>query len=157
HARREATFLVLSALFVVTGAVLVAFGTSRIIDPAPALTVLAPGVALPLAVRIPFGVLPFALGALALTLVCELYGGRRGSVLVAIGLLAAIGVGGLLRLADRIDGTDASFVPTLAFASCYLVSYALYVPLLDWLRRRMACRHFWLRLVVLSSAAQLAG
>jgi uncharacterized PurR-regulated membrane protein YhhQ (DUF165 family) len=157
HARREATFLWLSALFVGTSVVLVALGTSRIVDPAPVLAVLAPGVALPLALRIPFGVLPFALGALALTLVCELYGRRRAAVLVAVGLVVTIGVGALLRLADRIDGTDASFAPTLAFAGCYLVGHGLYVPLFDALRRRMAGHHLWLRLLVLSSATQLAG
>jgi hypothetical protein len=157
HARREATFLVLAALFLVTCATLVAFGTTRIIDPAPILAVLAPGVALPLTLAIPFGVLPFALAALALTLVCELYGRRRAMVLFGVGLLAMLGVGGLLRLADRIDGTDRSFTPTLAFAACYVVAYVLYVPMLAALGRMMAGRHLWLRILVLSSAAQFAG
>jgi uncharacterized PurR-regulated membrane protein YhhQ (DUF165 family) len=157
HGRREATFLVLGAVFLVTTAALVVLGTSRVIDPSVILAALTPDVALPFAMLIPFGVIPFALGGLALTLVGELYGRRRAGALVAVGLLATIGLGALMALADRVDGRDATFGPAVGFASCYLVGHLLFVPLHDALRRRMGGRHLWLRLLVLSPLAQLAG
>jgi uncharacterized PurR-regulated membrane protein YhhQ (DUF165 family) len=157
HGRREATFLVLAAIFLVTAASLVVLGTSRIIDPSTVLAQVAPNVELPIAMQVPFGVLPFALGGLALTLVCELYGRRRAAVLAGIGLLALVALAGLMRLADQIDGRASMFGPALGFASGYLVSQLIYVPLFDALRWRMAGRHLWLRLLVLSLVAQLAG
>jgi uncharacterized PurR-regulated membrane protein YhhQ (DUF165 family) len=156
HGRREATFLVLGAAFLVTTTALVVLGTSRVIDPSDTLAALAPDVALPFAMLIPFGVLPFALSGLALSLVCELYGRRRAAALIAVGLIATIALGGLMWLADRIDGRDA-FGPALGFASCYLVGHFLHVLLFDALRRRMAGRHLWLRLLLVAPAAQLAG
>jgi uncharacterized PurR-regulated membrane protein YhhQ (DUF165 family) len=157
HGRREATFLVLAAVSLVTTTLLVVLGTSRILDPSPVLAEALPDVELPIALRIPFGVMPFALGGLALTLVCELYGRRRAAALVSTGLLGSIALAGVMRLADRVDGSDATFGPALAFATCYLVSSLVYVPLFSALRQRMAGRHLWFRLLILSVAAQLMG
>jgi uncharacterized PurR-regulated membrane protein YhhQ (DUF165 family) len=157
HGRREATFLVLAAVFLVTAAALVVLGTSRIVDPSVLLAELLPDRELPIAMQIPFGVLPFALGALALTLVCELYGRRRAMALFGIGLIATLGLAGLMRFADQVDGADAAFGPAVGFAACMLVAYLLYVPLFDALRWRMVGRHLWLRLLVLSVVAQLVG
>jgi uncharacterized PurR-regulated membrane protein YhhQ (DUF165 family) len=157
HGRREATFLALAAIFLVTTASLVVLGASRIVDPSEVLASVAPDRAFPIAMQIPFGVLPFALGCLALTLVGELYGRRRATVLAGIGLVAMLGLAGLMRLADQVDGSAATFVPALGFAAGYLVSQLIYVPLFDAMRWRMAGRHLWLRLLVLSVVAQLAG
>jgi uncharacterized PurR-regulated membrane protein YhhQ (DUF165 family) len=157
HGRREATFLVLAAVFLLTTTLLIVLGTSRVLDPSPVLAEALPDIELPIAMRIPFGVLPFAPGGLALVLICELYGRRRAGALVGIGLLESIALAGVMRLADRVDGSDAAFGPALAFATCYLVSYFIYLSLFGALRRRMAGRHFWLRLLVLSVAAQLVG
>jgi uncharacterized PurR-regulated membrane protein YhhQ (DUF165 family) len=157
HGRREATFLVLAAVFLVTAAALVVLGTSRIVDPSALLAELLPDRELPIATQIPFGVLPFALGALALTLVCELYGRRRAMALFGIGLVATLALAGLMRFADQVDGADAAFGPAVGFAACMLVAYLLYVPLFDALRWRMVGRHLWLRLLVLSVVAQLVG
>ena len=157
HGRREATFLTLAAIFLVTIASLAVLGTSRIVDPSELLASVAPDRAFPIAMQIPFGVLPFALGCLALTLVGELYGRRRATVLAGIGLVAMLGLAGLMRLADQVDGSAATFVPALGFAGGYLVSQLIYVPLFDAMRWRMAGRHLWLRLLVLSVVAQLAG
>jgi uncharacterized PurR-regulated membrane protein YhhQ (DUF165 family) len=157
HGRREATFLVLAALFLVTAAALVVLGTSRILDPSSLFAVLVPDRELPFAMAIPFGALPFALGALALTLVCELYGRRRAMALLGIGLGATLALAALMRFADQVDGADAAFGPALGFVACVLVAYLVYVPLFDALRVRTAGRHLWLRLLVLSLVAQLAG
>lgn len=157
HGRREATFLVLAAVFLVTVASLIVLGTSRTIDPSSVLAVFRPDLALPIAMRIPLGVLPFALGCMALTLVCELYGRRRAAALVGSGLIAALALAGLMHLADRVDGSAAMFVPALGVAAGYLVLHLIYVPLFDALRWRTAGRHLWLRLLVLSLVAQLVG
>jgi uncharacterized PurR-regulated membrane protein YhhQ (DUF165 family) len=161
HGRREATFLVLGAIFVVTATLLVVLGTSRSIDLSAvvtsALASMSRDVELPLAMRIPFGVIPFALGGLALALVCELYNRRRAAALVATGFVIILGLCGLMRLADVVNERDAMLGPALGFASCYLVGYLLTVPLFDALKRRMAGRHLWFRLVIGSPAAQLAG
>src|SRR6185503_11825115 len=157
HGRREATFLVLAAVFLVTAAALVVLGTTRVIDPSVVLAEVLPDRELPIAMQIPFGVLPFALGALALTLVCELYGRRRAFALVGIGLAAVLALAGLMRLADQVDGADAAFGPAVGFACCAIVAYVVYVPLFDALRWRMAGRHLWLRLLVVSLVAQLVG
>jgi MFS family permease len=156
HGRRESTFLVLAAVFVVTAAVLVLVGSTRVIDPASVLAVLAPDVALPFALAVPLGALPFALGALALTLVCELFGRRRGAAVFAVAVGACAALCGVMALADRLDG-GAALAPALAFTSCIVVAYALYVPLFDALRWRTFGRHLWLRLIVLSLAVQIAG
>lgn len=157
HGRREATFLALAAIFLVTTAALAVLGTSRIVDPSDVLAAVAPDRAFPIAMQVPFGVLPLALGCLALTLVAELYGRRRATVLAGIGLVAMLALAGLMRLADQVDGNAAMFGPALGFAGGYLVSQLIYVPLFDAMRWRMAGRHLWLRLLVLSVVAQLAG
>ena len=157
HGRREATFLVLAAVFVVATTALVVLGTSRILDPAPLLAAAVPDVELPIAVQIPFGVLPFALGGLALALVCELYRRRRAAALVAIGVIVSLALAGFMRFADQVDGNDATFGPALGFASCCLAGYLTFLPIFDELRWRMAGRHLWFRLLVSSLAAQLVG
>jgi len=157
HGRREATFLVLAASFLVTTAVVVVLGTSRTVDPAPVLAAALPDLALPIAMQIPFGVVPFALGVVALALVCELYGRRRAAALVATGLVATGALVGLLWLADRLDGRGTSFGPALGFGSCVLVGSVTHVAVFDALRRRAAGRHLWLRLLVSSVLAQLMG
>src|ERR1043165_4783441 len=91
HGRREATFLTLAAIFLVTTASLVVLGASRVVDPSEVLASIAPDRALPIAMQIPLGVLPFALGSPALPLVGELYGRRRATVLAGIGLVAMLG------------------------------------------------------------------
>jgi hypothetical protein len=62
-----------------------------------------------------------------------------------------------MRLADQVDGNASMFGPALGLAAGYLVSQLIYVPLFDAMRWRMAGRHLWLRLLVLSVVAQLAG
>lgn len=157
HGRREATFLVLAAIFLVAAAALVVLGASRIVDPSTVLAGVAPDREFPIEMQIPFGVLPFALGCLALTLVCELYGRRRAAVLAGIGLMAMLALAGLMRLAEQLDGGAALFGPALGFAAGYLVLHLIYVPLFDAMRGLMSGRHLWLRLLVLSLVAQIAG
>jgi uncharacterized PurR-regulated membrane protein YhhQ (DUF165 family) len=157
HGRREATFLTLATIFLMASSLLVVLGASRIVDPSAVLAQVVPDLAFPIEMQIPFGVLPFALGCVALTLVCELYGRRRAAVLAGIGLVAMLALAGLMRLAEQLDGGAQLFGPALGFAAGYLVLHLIYVPLFDAMRWRMSGRHLWLRLLVLSLVAQIVG
>lgn len=135
HHRREATFLALAALFLVTSAALVLLGTSRIIDVSALLAQIAPTVGLPTAVLVPLGALPFAASFIAGCLVCQLFGRRRATALAVVGAIAVVALAGLLRIADLIDGGDA-FGAALAFAAAYVVGHATNVMVFDRLRGR---------------------
>lgn len=135
HHRREATFLALAALFLVTSAALVLLGTSRIIDVSALLARVAPTVELPAAVLVPLGVLTFAASFVAAALVCQLFGRRRATALVVVGAIAVLALAGLMRAADLIDGGDA-FGTSLAFAAAYVVGHAANVMVFDRLRGR---------------------
>src|SRR5689334_20138100 len=133
HGRREGTYLVLAAMFLVSLTALLALGISRVIEPAAVLRSIAPGVELPVAALLPIGAIPFALGIAALTLACELFGRRRATALVWVGFFASLGVVGLIRLGDLTDGGDA-FGVALALAACATVANLGYILIFDALR-----------------------
>ncbi|MBA3451810.1 MAG: VUT family protein [Deltaproteobacteria bacterium] len=157
HRRRERTFLVLATLFVAATAAMVMLGTSRIIDVTYALTSLFPELALPFELELPIGVLAFPISLVAVTLVCELYGRRRANALVMMGLVANLGLAGLMFVADRLDNTEAAFGPALAFTACYLVAHVSNLIIFDALRRRMDGRHPVIRKTLATLLAQLGG
>jgi uncharacterized PurR-regulated membrane protein YhhQ (DUF165 family) len=157
HGRREATFLVLAAIVLVTTSFATVLGTGRMIALSPVLAAIVPDLDVPLALQLPFGVLPFALGALAVALVCELYGRRRAVALVAVSVVATLALAGLMSAADWLDGRDGAFGPALGIATCCLAGHGTYLLVFDGLRRRMAGRGVWLRLVLAALAAQLVG
>jgi uncharacterized PurR-regulated membrane protein YhhQ (DUF165 family) len=146
HGRREATYLVLAAMYLVSTTALLVLGTSRVIDPSGVLGAIVPGIELPVAMLLPIGAIPFALGIAALTLVCELFGRRRATALVWVGLIASLGLVGLMRLGDVIDGGDA-FGVALALAACSLVAHVAYAVIFAALRRRTRGYWLWPRLI----------
>jgi uncharacterized PurR-regulated membrane protein YhhQ (DUF165 family) len=148
HARREATFLVLAAIFFVATAMLPLLGTQSI-----ELARVLPDLELPIAMQLPFGVLAFPLGLVAASLVCQLYGRRRAIVLVTVGTLACFALAGFMRVA----GDDQAFGAALALASCFAVAQVSNVLLFDGMRRRMAGRQLWLRSVVSIVLAQMGA
>jgi uncharacterized PurR-regulated membrane protein YhhQ (DUF165 family) len=159
HGRREATFLTLAAIFLVTTAALLVLGTSRIIeiDPSVLLARIAPGVELRFALLLPLGVIPFSASFIASALVCELLGRRRANVLVWIGLLASMVLVGLMRVADLVDGGDA-FGVSLALAACYVIAHVTNLVVFDRLRpRRPARRRVFLRATAAAFVAQALG
>jgi uncharacterized integral membrane protein (TIGR00697 family) len=157
HRRRESTFLVLAALFVVATATLPILGTSRVIDVGYAISAIVPDLSLPFALALPLGVLAFPLGFFAVNLVCELYGRRRANALILVGLLVSLALLGLMHLADRLDHDDAAFGAALAFTSCYVVAHVANLMIFDSLRRRMSGRHRWIRKAASTLLAQLGG
>jgi hypothetical protein len=157
HARREATFLVLSTLFTVTLVVLLLTGTGRLIDVGELIGSAAPDIELPVALHVPFGALPAAFGGLALLLACELYGRRRASALLWAGGFTAVALVGLARLGDVIDGHDAALLPTAALAAGALVTHAIGLVVFAGLRRRLGGRRPIVRALTASLIAQPAG
>jgi uncharacterized PurR-regulated membrane protein YhhQ (DUF165 family) len=153
HGRREATFLVLVATFLVTSVIAPIFGATPTIDLA---RFGLSGHGLP-ALALPFGVLAVPLGLLAVTLVIELYGLRRASALVAIGLVASLGVAGLVKLGDAAAPRPAAFGAALAFASYLAVAHIVNLALFAGVSRRSRGGRMWLRASFGIIGAQLAG
>ena len=161
HGRREATFLVLVTLFVVSITCLVVLGTARAIDINRVIAMVVPQIDLPIALTLPFGAIPCALGFAAVVLACELYGRRRAGALVWAGVVTAGALVGLARLADLVDGpagaANASLGPALALGAGIVIAHVAHVVVFDALRRRMAGRRVALRALVASLVAQPAG
>ena len=153
HGRREATSLVLAATFFVATISMLVYGVRSVID----VGALLPQIELPVALQIPFGVVPFALAFVVVAMTCELLGRRRATALVSVGWLASSMALGLVRLADVIDGRGVSFNPTLGLATCSALALVVHVLVFDALRTRMQGRAFSLRLVVSTMAAQVVG
>ena len=157
HARREATFLVLAGTFLVAVAVLPLLGMTRVID----LSSVLPDVELPFELMLPVGVLAFPLSFTAGCLVCELWGRRRASALVWIGLLLGLGLVGLLAVTDSIPDaagrTGDSVAPALGFVACAFVGHMFNVQAYQALRRQSRGHHLWLRRAVSAFIALIAG
>ena len=81
HARRERVFLVLAGLFLGSMTMLNILGVSRFLD----LSFTVAGVHVPMALAV--GVLPYPMTFLCTDFISELYGRRRASVVVWVGLL----------------------------------------------------------------------
>jgi uncharacterized PurR-regulated membrane protein YhhQ (DUF165 family) len=152
HGRREGTFLVLAAMFFIATAALLLLGTSRMIDASALLARFVPSVHLPIALLVPLAVIPFALSFVASAMTYDLFGRRRATLLLWIGLLASLALVGVMRGADVLDGGDA-FVVSLALTACYLVAHAFNLLAFAALHSRP----FFLRLNISSLLAQAAG
>ena len=150
HGRREATYLVLATILLVTLTPLLWLGTSHVIDLGTVLATWFPELELPIAMQLPFGVVPFALGLIAVLLACELYGRRRAAALVGVGLGASLALIGLAVWLDH-----ASPELALAFVACFLLGHVASLVVFDALRRRMGGRHVWLRTVAAALVAPI--
>jgi uncharacterized PurR-regulated membrane protein YhhQ (DUF165 family) len=156
HRRREVTFLVLAAVFLVTTATLILLGTGRAVDLAALLARVAPSLEPRRALLVPLGVIPFAASFAAAALACELFGARRTSVLVWVGLFAGAGLAALLRIADVLDGGYA-FGVAVALLACYAVAHASQLVVFTAMRRRAPGRARFLRIVFAGVVAQPLG
>jgi uncharacterized PurR-regulated membrane protein YhhQ (DUF165 family) len=152
QARREGTFLVLTAMFFVASAALLLLGTSRMIDASALLARVAPSLELPTALVVPLAVIPFALSFIASAMTHDLFGGRRATRLMFLGLLASFALIGVMRGADAIDGGDA-FIVSLALTACYVVAHAFQLLAFAALHNS----RFFVRINISSLFAQAAG
>jgi uncharacterized PurR-regulated membrane protein YhhQ (DUF165 family) len=158
HGRREGTFLVLVGLFLLGSIAMPAFGTARTIDLGAALTRMIPGFEPPVALQIPLGALLFPLALIAVQLVSELYGRRRASAMVWVGLFATLSITGLMRAVDVLGGDGTGFTSALAFSACYLVGQFINLSSFDVMRRKRGDgRRLWLHVMVAVSLALIFG
>lgn len=157
HARRESTFLVLAGTYLVAIAMLPVLGMSRLID----LSAVLPDVELPVSLHLPVGMIAFPLSFSAAALVCELWGRRRASAMVVVGLFLGLAVSGLLAVVDAIPdaagGAASPVAPALAFVACTFVAHMFHVQAYQALRRQSRSRHLWLRRNVSALIGAVAG
>ena len=162
HARRERVFLVLAGLFLGSMTMLNIMGTSRFID----LSFELFGLRIPVALAI--GVLPYPVSFLCTDFISELYGQKRATFLVWVGLLLNLWVvlflwlGGALPPAVEFDPstglppTDAydfafyrirflTMGAVVASMIGYLTAQLCDVSLFHFWKRLTGGRHLWLR------------
>ncbi|MDE0191590.1 MAG: queuosine precursor transporter [Gammaproteobacteria bacterium] len=162
--RRQRVFLVLAGIFLGTLAMLNILGISRFID----LSFTIFGLEIPMVVAV--GVLPYPITFICTDLISELYGRRRATEVVFVGLLLNIWVmfvlwlGGTLPGFEAVDPTTGELVPdeagrvpvffevrTLAFGAvtasmiAYLVAQWCDVQLFHFWKWLTGGRHLWLR------------
>jgi hypothetical protein len=172
HRRREGLFLIFAGLFLGTLAMLNILGITRFIKlfevTEQGSTMVVAGVPLVFAVAV--GVLPYPLTFLCTDFISELYGRRRASAVVWVGLMlniwvvAVLWLGGWLpgfEVMDPVTGRpvldEAGRQPvffelrTLAFGAvaasmvAYLVAQLVDVHVFHFWKRLTRGRHLWLR------------
>jgi uncharacterized integral membrane protein (TIGR00697 family) len=153
YERRERVFIVLSGLFLGTLAMLNILGISRFID----LSFELPGIGtvpMPLAV----GVLPYPVTFLCTDFISELYGKKRASIVVWMGLVLNLWVMAIMWVGGALPGPpgeapDGVFfqVRTLAFGAvtasmiAYLAAQLVDVHVFHFWKHLTKGRHLWLR------------
>lgn len=152
HGRREMTFLVLAAMFLLGTCALIAFGTSRVVDLSSLLAGFGLELDLAFALLLPLGAIAFAATFIAIALASHLLGRRRAIALLWVGLAACLAIAGLLRLGDVIEGGHA-FVIALASMACYVGAHALFLLAFELLRGQALL----VRINIASLIAQIAG
>ena len=153
HARRERVFLVLAGLFLGSMTMLNIMGTSRFID----LSFELFGLRIPVALAI--GVLPYPVTFLCTDFISELYGQKRATFLVWVGLLLNLWVvlflwlGGALPPAVEFD-PSTGLPPTDAYDFAFyrirfLTMGAVVASMIGYLTAQLcdvSLCHFWKRL-----------
>ena len=162
HARRERAFLILAGLFIGSMTMLNILGVSRFLD--MSFTLL--GVRIPLLLAV--GVLPYPITFLCTDFISELWGRRRASLVVWVGLglnLWVVGflwLGGVLPPSPELDAatglpaTDAydfafyrirmlTMGAVVASMIAYLAAQLCDVHLFHFWKRLTRGRHLWLR------------
>ena len=153
YERRERVFIVMAGLFLGTLAMLNILGISLFID----LSFELPGlgtIPMPLAV----GVLPYPVTFLCTDFISELYGKKRASIVVWMGLVLNVWVMTIMWVGGALPGPpgedpDGVFfqMRTLAFGAvtasmiAYLVAQLVDVHVFHFWKKLTAGRHLWLR------------
>lgn len=150
--RRQRVFLVCSGLFLGTLAMLNILGISRFID----LSFDVFGIHIPMELAV--GVLPYPVTFLCTDLISELYGEKRASEVVWMGLVLNLWVAFILWLGGTLPGVDfegngAAFMDIrhMAFGAitasmiAYLLAQFCDVKLFHFWKRLTKGKHLWLR------------
>jgi uncharacterized integral membrane protein (TIGR00697 family) len=151
HARRERVFLVIAGIFLGSLTMLNILGLTRFID--LSFTVLGFTVPMPLAV----GVLPYPVTFLCTDLISEIYGRKRASSVVWMGLLLNLWVVFILWLGGVVPGVAGSdgalffelqhlaFGAVVASMFAYLTAQFCDVWLYHFWKKLTGGKHLWLR------------
>ncbi len=154
HHRRELVFLVCAGLFLGTLAMLNILGVSRFLK--LDFTIFGMTIPMPLAV----GVLPYPVTFLCTDFLSELYGKKRASQVVWMGLVLNVWVAFILYLGGALPGFEAAGeegtgvffeLRTLAFSAisasmiAYLLAQLVDVHVFHFWKRLTNGRHLWLR------------
>ena len=152
--RRETVFLVLSGIFMGSLAMLNILGVTRFLD--LSFTVFGTEIPMPLAV----GVLPYPVTFLCTDLISELYGEKRASQVVWMGLILNLWVGFILWIGGVLPGFEApgeegvgpffdvrrlAFGGIAASMAAYLLAQLVDVRLFHYWKRKTKGKHLWLR------------
>ncbi len=150
HRRRECVFLILSGLFLGTLAILNILGVTRFIDLSFEVPILGWRIPMPVAI----GVLPYPITFLCTDLISELYGRRRSTWVVYVGLMLNIWVIAILYIGGMLPGSDdtlfkgiqrAAFGAVGASMFAYLAAQLIDVHVFHFWKRVTKGRHLWLR------------
>ena len=157
HQRRERVFLVLAGLFLGTLAMLNLLGITRFID----LSFTIGGITVPMVLAV--GVLPYPITFLCTDLISELYGRRRATFVVWVGLILNVWVVFILWLGSVLPGFDEpiedaagrlplffeikmlTFGAVAASMVAYLAAQFVDVYLFHFWKRLTRGKHLWLR------------
>lgn len=146
--RRQTAFLVLSGIFLGSLAMLNILGVTRFLD----LSFIAFGVHVPMPLAV--GVLPYPITFLCTDLISELYGEKRASQVVWMGLVLNLWVGFILWLGGVLPGFDSpaffevrrlAFGGIVASMAAYLLAQLVDVRLFHFWKRLTKGKHLWLR------------
>ena len=156
HERRQVVFLILSGFFLGTLAMLNILGITRFLD----LSFQIPGTGITVPMPLAVGVLPYPITFLCTDFISELYGRRRASQVVWVGLglnlwvMLILWIGGALPGFEPADAPDEGVffeVQRLAFGAvtasmiAYLTAQFVDVQLFHFWKRLTNGRHLWLR------------
>jgi len=157
HRRREGVFLVFAGLFLGSLAMLNILGITRFLNLA---WFVEGSTEWKYKIAIAVGVLPYPITFLMTDFISELYGRRRASLVVWIGLLLNVWVMAILWIGGVIPGFEAPDaigqgvffdVRTLAFGAvtasmvAYLIAQLVDVHVFHFWKRLTNNRHLWLR------------
>lgn len=154
HLRRERVFLALAGIFLGTLAMLNILGITRFLD----LSFTVPGLGWRVPMPLAVGTLPYPITFLCTDLISELYGKRRASFVVTMGLMLNLWVMFILWLGGALPGVTGEDpnntffkVRNLAFGAvtasmiAYLAAQFIDVYLFHFWKDLTGGRHLWLR------------
>ncbi len=148
--RRTMVFLILSAIFIGSLAMLNIIGVTRFLD----LSFTIPLTSWRVPMEVAVGVLPYPVTFLCTDLVCELYGRRHANALVGVGFLVNGWVAMIIWLGGYLPGTPSpefffirnlTLTTMLASMTAYTIAQLVDVQLFHFWKRLTKGRHLWLR------------
>jgi uncharacterized PurR-regulated membrane protein YhhQ (DUF165 family) len=148
HARREGTFLVLAALFLVaTIALPLWFASSWVID--------LSGLPFDIAgsTELTVGVLVFPIALIVGQLVCAIYGTRRAGMLVLMGTLASLAI----VIGEQLTVTNYPLTLALPLVAATTVTNAINILVFAGATNALDGRALWLRSFLATPVALLVG